>query len=44
MRNVTVCSPRQVALGSQIISDKTDGTCDKHEGEEKIIQGCGREI
>jgi hypothetical protein len=44
MRNITICTPRQVVLGSQIIRDKTDGTCDTHEGEEKIVQGCGGEI
>jgi hypothetical protein len=34
----------RVVLGSQIIRGKTDGTCGKHEGEEKIIHGCGGEI
>jgi len=41
MRNFIVCTPRQVVLGSQIIRDKTDGTCDMREGEKKIMQGCG---
>jgi len=41
MRNFTICTPRQVVLGSQIIRDKTDGTCDMQEREEKIMQGCG---
>ena len=44
MRNFTICTPRQGVLGSQIIRDKTDGTRDMHEGEEKFIQGCGGEI
>jgi hypothetical protein len=44
MMNFTICTPRQVVLGSQIIRDKTDGTYDTHEGEEKIVQDCGEEI
>jgi hypothetical protein len=44
MRHITICTPRQVVLGSEITRDKTDGTRDMHEGEEKIVQGCGGEI
>jgi hypothetical protein len=44
MRNFSICTPCQVVLGSQIIRDKTEGTLDMHEGEEKIIHGCGGEI